>query len=51
VKLTEEIKSIVNTHIKEDWSPEQVAGRLKKEGIISLHHETIYQHILRSSLF
>ena len=46
VKLTDEIKSIVNTHIKDDWSPEQVAGRLKKEGIISLHHETIYPHIL-----
>jgi IS30 family transposase len=27
VKLTDEIKSIVNTHIKDDWSPEQVAGQ------------------------
>ena len=37
---------IINAHIEDDWSPEQVAGRLKKEGIISLHHETSYQHIL-----
>jgi len=46
VKLTDEIKCIVNAHIEDDWSPEQVAGRLKNDGIISLHHETIYQHIL-----
>ena len=46
VKLTEEIKCIINAHIEDDWSPEQVSGRLKKDGIISLHHETIYQYIL-----
>ncbi|WP_221896596.1 IS30 family transposase [Bathymodiolus japonicus methanotrophic gill symbiont] len=46
VKLTDEIKGIVNVRIEDDWSPEQIAGRLKQEGIISLHHETIYQHIL-----
>ncbi len=46
VKLTDEIKCIINTHIEDDWSPEQVAGRLKNDGVISLHHETIYQHIL-----
>ncbi|WP_221895318.1 helix-turn-helix domain-containing protein [Bathymodiolus japonicus methanotrophic gill symbiont] len=46
VKLTDEIKGIVNVRIEDDWSPEQIAGRLKQEGIISLHHETLYQHIL-----
>ena len=46
VKLTDGIKCIINAHIEDDWSPEQVAGRLKKDGIINLHHETIYQHIL-----
>ena len=46
VKLTDEIKCIINAHIEDDWSPEQVAGRLKNDGVISLHHETIYQHIL-----
>ena len=46
VKLTDEIKGIINGYIVEDWSPEQIAGRLKKNEIISLHHETIYQHIL-----
>ena len=46
VKLTDEIKCLINGYIEEDWSPEQVSGRLKKEGTISLHHETIYQYIL-----
>ena len=46
VKLTEKIKSIINQFLKKDWSPEQIAGRLKYIGLISLHHETIYQYIL-----
>jgi len=46
VKLTVEIKGIINGYIVKDWSPEQAAGRLKEDGIISLHHETIYPHIL-----
>ncbi len=46
IKLTNEIKGIINARIESDWSPEQIAGRLKHDGVISLHHETIYQHIL-----
>jgi len=46
VKLTAEIKQLINGYVKQDWSPEQIAGRLEKEGIIKLHHETIYQYIL-----
>jgi len=46
MKLTDEIKEVIKEYIREDWSPEQIAGRLKKEGIIILHHETIYQYIL-----
>jgi len=45
VKLTEGIKAVINTCLKEGWSPEQIAGRLKREGIISLHHETIYKYL------
>ena len=33
-------------YIRQDWRPEQVAGRLKQEGIISVRHETIYQYIV-----
>lgn len=47
VKLTESVKGQINSSIRQDWSPEQVAGRLKREGGVSLHHETIYQYILR----
>lgn len=46
VKLTDEVKSLIKRYLERDWSPEQIAGRLKKEGVISLHHETIYQYIL-----
>jgi transposase, IS30 family len=46
VKLTEEIKRLIDGYLKQDWSPEQIAGRLEREGIIKLHHETIYQYVL-----
>ena len=46
VKLTEQIKPLIESYLKQDWSPEQIAGRLEKEAMIKLHHETIYQYIL-----
>ena len=46
VKLTDEIKSLINAYLEDDWSPEQIAGRLKKSAFVSLHHETIYQYVL-----
>lgn len=46
IKMTTHIQALVEQHIREDWSPEQVAGRLKKENVVELHHETIYQHVL-----
>jgi len=47
LKLTEEVKEYIDQHLAKDWSPEQIVGRLKEERGISLHHETIYQYILR----
>lgn len=47
VKLTEEIIERVEKDLYEDWSPEQIVGRLNTEKIIKLHHETIYQYILK----
>jgi transposase, IS30 family len=32
--------------LKDQWSPEQIAGRLKKEQRETISHETIYQRIL-----
>jgi len=46
VKLTDEIKLIIDNLIERDWSPEQVCGWLKKEKTVALHHETIYQYLL-----
>ena len=31
--------------LKEKWSPEQIAGRLRLEGQFTISHETIYQYI------
>ena len=32
-------------HLRLDWSPEQVAGHLRKEGLLRVSHETIYVRI------
>jgi transposase, IS30 family len=32
--------------IKKKWSPEQISFILKKSGVLSISHETIYKHIL-----
>jgi len=37
---------LVEKLIKEDWSPEQISGRLKHEHEINISHEWIYQYIL-----
>ena len=39
------IRSYVIEKIRERWSPEQVAGRLKKDTGLSISHEAIYQFI------
>ncbi len=46
MKLTGDIKLVIDSYLKQDWSPEQIAGRLRHDGIITLHHETIYQYVL-----
>ena len=46
VKLTDEMKYLLSVCLLNDWSPEQIAGRLHDEGLQSLHHETVYQFIL-----
>ena len=41
---------VVEEKLRQDWSPEQVSGWLKREGRQSLSHEWIYQHILADKL-
>jgi transposase, IS30 family len=36
--------SLVDEKLREDWSPEQISGRLKEEKIF-ISHEHIYQHV------
>ncbi len=45
IKLSDEIICRIEAGIREQWSPEQVVGRLEKDGIIKLHHETVYQYV------
>lgn len=42
-KLTAALVTIIVEKLHEQWSPEQISGRLKAEGIASVSHETIYQ--------
>ena len=46
VQIGAAVWKIVEEKLRQDWSPEQVSGWLKREGRPSLSHEWIYQHIL-----
>jgi IS30 family transposase len=38
---------MVEACIKQQWSPEQAAGWLRRKRQLSISHETIYRHIWR----
>jgi IS30 family transposase len=40
-----EIRAYVISHLKQRWSPEQISGRMKKEGVGAISHEAIYQFV------
>ncbi len=42
---TDEIRAYVIKHLKQGWSPEQIAGRMQLENIGSISHEAIYQFV------
>ncbi len=44
-KLTGEIRDLIIQCLKMGWSPEQICGRLAREGVVNLCPETIYQMI------
>ncbi len=46
--VTKVIEKYIRSKLKEDWSPEQIAGRLFKDKSISISHETIYQFIYKN---
>jgi IS30 family transposase len=45
VYFTNEVKSNVDELLKEDYSPEQIVGTLKKKGKMTVSVERIYQYI------
>lgn len=46
-KIQGKLRRLIERKLQLSWSPEQIAGRLRVEGGVTISHETIYQHILR----
>lgn len=46
VKMTPELIRVIEAQLYRKWSPEQISGRLKREGKLRVSHERIYQHVL-----
>lgn len=44
-KMSGSVCERVISLLREGWSPEQIAGRLAKDGTVSLSHETIYRFL------
>lgn len=44
-QFSHEDYAIINGLLKLKWSPDQISGFLKDEGVFSISYETIYQHI------
>jgi len=47
-KLTPTLIAIIEEKLLEEWSPDQISGRLKEKYIASISHESIYQHIWKN---
>jgi transposase, IS30 family len=46
-RITAEVWAQVERLLRQDWSPEQISGRLRKEQKICISHEWIYQYVLK----
>jgi transposase, IS30 family len=46
-RITTQIWAFVERLLRQDWSPEQISGRLKKEQKVCISHEWIYQYVLK----
>jgi IS30 family transposase len=44
-RITPETWTVVDRYLRHDWSPEQVSGFLRDEGILRISHEAIYVHV------
>jgi IS30 family transposase len=45
-RISRQTWAVVEKLLRQDWSPEQISGRLKKEQKVYISHEWIYQHVL-----
>ena len=50
IKLTPDVQSLITENIKRDWSPEQIQGRLKHEGLPMVCATTIYSFICKDKV-
>lgn len=48
LKLTRKVMNYIKDKLKEDWSPEQISGVMKKDKLPCVSHETIYQYIYKN---
>lgn len=44
-RISRETWALVDEKLRLEWSPEQIAGWLKSQGLPSVSHERIYQHV------
>ena len=44
-RITAQTWALIESRLRLEWSPEQVAGRLKLEGREAVSHERIYRHV------
>jgi IS30 family transposase len=45
LRFTKEVKAYVDARLCEEYSPEQIAGRAKLQGVDCVSHERIYQYV------
>lgn len=48
VKINKTIQKIIHRYLKDDYTPEQISGRLKKDKVVDISHEAIYQYIYKN---
>lgn len=48
IKITVNVQKYIHRYLKQDWTPEQVAGKLKLDYIADISHEAIYQYIYKN---
>ena len=47
LKVQGQLAETINFYLGKQWSPEQIAGRLKRAGV-SISHETIYRYVYKN---